>query len=67
MTPSQPDKQQARGTSGADRDEDWSQRCGRLFEEMRPPARAMVARAYGRALSDEEIEDVYSAAWAATL
>ena len=35
MTPSQePDKQRARGTSGADRDEDWSQRCGRLFEEM---------------------------------
>lgn len=27
----------------------------------------MVAKAYGRALSDEEIEDVYSAAWAATL
>ena len=27
----------------------------------------MVARAYGRALSDEEIEDVYSAAWAAIL
>jgi len=27
----------------------------------------MVARAYGKALSDEEIEDVYSAAWAATL
>ena len=68
MTPSQePDKQRALGTSGADRDEDWSQRCGRLFEEMRRPARAMVARAYGRALSDEEIEDVYSAAWTATL
>lgn len=27
----------------------------------------MVSRAYGKALSDEEIEDVYSAAWAATL
>jgi RNA polymerase sigma factor (sigma-70 family) len=27
----------------------------------------MVARAYGRALGDEEIEDVYAAAWAATL
>lgn len=27
----------------------------------------MVARAYGKALSEEEIEDVYSAAWTATL
>lgn len=27
----------------------------------------MVSRAYGKALSDDEIEDVYSAAWAATL
>jgi len=47
--------------------EGWEERCARLFEEMRRPARAMVARAYGRALGDEEIEDVYSAAWAATL
>lgn len=27
----------------------------------------MVARAYGKSLSDDEIEDVYAAAWAATL
>lgn len=27
----------------------------------------MVTRAYGKALTDEEIEDVYAAAWAATL
>lgn len=27
----------------------------------------MVIRAYGRSLSDEELEDVYAAAWAATL
>lgn len=45
----------------------WSRRCEALFEEMRRPARAMVRRAYGRALSDEELEDVYAAAWAATL
>ncbi len=45
----------------------WPRRCEALFEDLRRPARAMVARAYGRALSDEEIEDVYSAAWAATL
>ena len=47
--------------------ESWSDRCSRLFGEMRRPARAMVARAYGRSLSDDEIDDVYSAAWAATL
>ena len=45
----------------------WSQRCAHLFEDLRRPARAMVSRAYGKALSDEEIDDVYSAAWAATL
>ncbi len=27
----------------------------------------MVARAYGKSLTDDEIEDIYSAAWAATL
>ncbi|MCB0876161.1 MAG: RNA polymerase sigma factor [Solirubrobacterales bacterium] len=48
-------------------DDDWSDRCARLFEEMRRPARAMVSRAYGRRLSPDEIEDIYSAAWAATL
>jgi RNA polymerase sigma factor (sigma-70 family) len=45
----------------------WNERCASLFEEMWRPARAMVARAYGKALSDEEIKDVYSAAWTATL
>ncbi|MFN8113286.1 MAG: sigma-70 family RNA polymerase sigma factor [Solirubrobacterales bacterium] len=53
--------------NGPAKGEDWSDRCGRLFTEMRRPARAMVARAYGRSLSDDEIEDVYAAAWAATL
>ena len=45
----------------------WSQRCEVLFEDLRRPARAMVTRAYGRALSDDQVEDVYAAAWAATL
>lgn len=56
-----------RRTGDGHKGESWPERCGRLFEEMRRPARAMVARAYGRALNDDEIEDVYSAAWAATL
>ncbi|MFN8231938.1 MAG: sigma-70 family RNA polymerase sigma factor, partial [Actinomycetota bacterium] len=55
------------GSGVASGGETWSDRCGRLFEDLRRPARAMVAKAYGRALGDEEIEDVYSAAWAATL
>ncbi len=45
----------------------WPQRCESLFQSLRRPARAMVARAYGRALSDDELDDVYSAAWTATL
>lgn len=62
--PSGSDTNHGHGPAG---EESWSDRCGRLFDEMRRPARAMVARAYGRSLSDDEIEDVYSAAWAATL
>lgn len=45
----------------------WDERCTALFEDLRKPARVMVARAYGRALSAEEIEDVYANAWASTL
>lgn len=56
-----------RGAKAAAAEAAWSQRCGALFEDLRRPARAMVARAYGKALSEEEIEDVYSAAWTATL
>lgn len=55
------------GTGAQDSDRAWSERCAALFEDLRRPARAMVARAYGKALSNEEIEDVYSAAWTATL
>ncbi len=67
MTPSEPDKQPRHDAAARRAEEDWSERCARLFGEMRRPARAMVARAYGRALSDDAIDDVYSAAWAATL
>lgn len=45
----------------------WDQRCSVLFEDLRKPARVMVARAYGKALSAEEVEDVYANAWASTL
>ena len=46
---------------------EWSDRCSELFESLRRPAHAMVSRAFGRALTEEEAEDVYAAAWAATL
>ena len=45
----------------------WEQRCAVLFEDLRKPARVMVARAYGGAISAEEVEDVYANAWASTL
>ena len=45
----------------------WEERCSVLYEDLRKPARVMVARAYGRALSPEEVEDVYANAWTSTL
>lgn len=45
----------------------WDERCGVLFEDLRKPARVMIARAFGRALSPDEIEDVYANAWTSTL
>jgi RNA polymerase sigma factor (sigma-70 family) len=45
----------------------WRSRAGRLYEELRTPAARMVRRAFGRAFSDEEIEDVYGNAWLGTL
>jgi len=48
-------------------DERWHLRCGRLYEDLRRPATAMVRRAFGRAFCDHEIEDLYGAAWLGTL
>src|SRR5690349_25127647 len=45
----------------------WRDRSGRLYEELRRPARAMVRRAYRGAFTDDEVEDVYSNAWVGTL
>ena len=51
-----------------DHDQDaWRSRAGRLYEEIRMPAARMVRRAFGRAFSDDEIEDVYGSAWLGTL
>ncbi len=45
----------------------WDERCAVLFDDLRKPARVMVARAFGSAFSPEEVEDVYANAWASTL
>lgn len=45
----------------------WDERCAALFEDLRKPARVMIHRAFGRAFSAEEVEDVYANAWTSTL
>ncbi len=65
--PSQPSSGPQPNPGARETSDPWSERCSYLFEELKRPARSMVARAYGSALSDEEVEDVYSAAWTATL
>jgi RNA polymerase sigma factor (sigma-70 family) len=45
----------------------WRSRAGRLYEELRAPAARMIRRAFGRAFSDDEIEDIYGNAWLGTL
>jgi RNA polymerase sigma factor (sigma-70 family) len=45
----------------------WDQRFGRLYEDLRRPARAMVRRAFGGAFGESEVEDIYGNAWLATL
>jgi DNA-directed RNA polymerase specialized sigma24 family protein len=45
----------------------WNERAGRLFREFERPGKAMVRRAFGSALSADEIDDVYAGAWVATL
>lgn len=45
----------------------WDERCSALFEDLRKPARVMVNRAYGRAISEEGIDDIYASAWTSTL
>lgn len=54
------------GTS-PERSAAWRERSGRLYEELRRPARAMIRRAFRRAFDDDEVEDIYSSAWLGTL
>ncbi len=45
----------------------WDERCASLFVEMKRPARAMVARAFGSILSEADVDDIYASAWASVL
>jgi RNA polymerase sigma factor (sigma-70 family) len=55
------------GEAPPSRSGSWHQRYGRLYEELWRPARTMVRRAFGRAFSESEIEDLYGNAWLGTL
>src|SRR5256885_1681437 len=50
-----------------ERSAEWRERSGRLYEELRRPARAMIRRAFRGAFGDDEIEDIYANAWVGTL
>src|SRR3954453_10674890 len=54
-------------TVSSERSAEWRERAGRLYEELRRPARAMVRRAFRGAFDDDAIEDVYGNAWLGTL
>jgi RNA polymerase sigma factor (sigma-70 family) len=47
--------------------ETWSERASRLYGELRRPSVRMIRRAFGRAFSDDELEDLYGNAWVGTL
>src|SRR5919197_6570206 len=56
-----------RGNASPQRSPEWRERAGRLYRQLRRPARAMVRRAFRGAFDDDEIDDVYSSAWLGTL
>jgi RNA polymerase sigma factor (sigma-70 family) len=56
-----------RADAPAERSAEWRERSGRLYAELRRPARAMIRRAFRGAFDDDEIEDVYANAWLGTL
>ena len=56
-----------RGNAPPERSPEWRERAGRLYRQLRRPARAMIRRAFRGAFDDDEIEDIYSNAWLGTL
>ena len=58
----------APSASGAEGDRAaWHARASALYEELRPIAVGLIRRAYGAAIGDAELEDIYSSAWLGTL
>lgn len=56
-----------RGNARPEPSPEWRERAGRLYGQLRRPARTMLRRAFRGAFDDHEIEDVYSNAWLGTL
>jgi RNA polymerase sigma factor (sigma-70 family) len=56
-----------RGNAPPERSPEWRERAGRLYGQLRRPARAMVRRAFRGAFDDDEVEDIYANAWLGTL
>jgi RNA polymerase sigma factor (sigma-70 family) len=56
-----------RGNASPERSPEWRERAGRLYGQLRRPARAMVRRAFRGAFDDDEVEDIYANAWLGTL
>src|SRR6266540_4599977 len=56
-----------RGKAPPERSPEWRERAGRLYGQLRRPARAMIRRAFRGAFDDDEVEDIYANAWLGTL
>src|SRR5213592_2758756 len=56
-----------RSDTPPERSREWRERSGRLYQELRRPARAMIQRAFRGTFGDDEIEDIYGNAWVGTL
>jgi RNA polymerase sigma factor (sigma-70 family) len=56
-----------RADTPPERSREWRERSGRLYQELRRPARAMIRRAFRGTFGDDEIEDIYGNAWVGTL
>jgi hypothetical protein len=48
-----------RADAPPERSQEWRERSGRLYQELRRPARAMIRRAFRGTFADDEIEDIY--------
>jgi RNA polymerase sigma factor (sigma-70 family) len=56
-----------RGNAPPERSAEWRERAGRLYGQLRRPARAKNRRAFRGAFDDDEVEDIYANAGLGTL